>query len=86
MGTMMQIGPAGAGPIEQTALSLRHVAVGAVRALDRVLLMCAKHLFAWQERARQRHQMAELTPHLRADMGLTDADVWAETRKPFWQG
>lgn len=86
MGTMMQIGPAGAGPIEQTVLSLRHVVVGAVRALDRVLLMCVKHLFAWQERARQRHQMAELCPRLRADMGLTGADVWVETRKPFWQG
>ena len=86
MGTMMQIGPAGAGPIEQTALSLRHAAVGAVRAVDRVLLMCVKRLFAWQERARQRHQIAQLTPQLRADMGLTDADVWGETRKPFWQG
>jgi uncharacterized protein YjiS (DUF1127 family) len=82
----MQIGPAGAGPIELTALSLRHVAVGAVRALDRVLLVSIKRLFAWQERARQRHQMAELCAHLRADMGLTDADVWAESRKPFWQG
>ena len=67
-------------------LSLRNVAVGAVRALDRVLLMCVKHLFVWQERARQRDQMAGLCAHLRTDMGLTDVDVWVETRKPFWQG
>lgn len=86
MGTIMQIGPAGAGPIEQTVLSLRLAAVGAVRALDRVLLVCLKKLFAWQERARQRHQMAELCPRLRADMGLSESDVWAESRKPFWQG
>jgi uncharacterized protein YjiS (DUF1127 family) len=30
--------------------------------------------------------MAELCPRLRADMGLSESDVWAESRKPFWQG
>jgi uncharacterized protein YjiS (DUF1127 family) len=86
MGTIMQIGPAGAGPIEQTAHLLRQGVIGAVRAVDRVLLNCVKTLFTWQARARQRHQIAELCAHMRADMGLSNADVHKESAKPFWVG
>ena len=46
------------------------------RALDRVL--------DWQERARQRRQLAALPDHLLHDLGLSRADVARETRKPFW--
>ncbi|HZD26482.1 MAG TPA: DUF1127 domain-containing protein [Alphaproteobacteria bacterium] len=42
-------------------------------------------LLAWQERASQRHQLAELDERLLQDMGLNRLDVWQETRKPFWR-
>jgi uncharacterized protein YjiS (DUF1127 family) len=37
------------------------------------------------ERVRQRRQLAELNDYMLRDIGLTRADVSAETRKPFWQ-
>jgi uncharacterized protein YjiS (DUF1127 family) len=43
-------------------------------------------LLTWQERSRQRHHLAALNDHMLRDIGLTRADVMAETTKPFWQG
>ena len=39
----------------------------------------------WLERARQRRQLAELSDHMLRDIGLTRADAWAESDKPFWR-
>ncbi len=42
-------------------------------------------LLVWQERASERHRLAELEAHQLEDMGLTRADVTAECSKPFWR-
>lgn len=42
-------------------------------------------VLSWLERARQRRQLAELGDHMLKDIGLTRADVEAETSKPFWR-
>lgn len=42
-------------------------------------------LLAWQERARQRRQLAALDDHMLRDIGVSAADVERETRKWFWQ-
>lgn len=42
-------------------------------------------LLTWQQRARQRHQLAALSDHMRRDLGLDEADIFRETRKPFWR-
>lgn len=39
----------------------------------------------WRVRTRQRAQLAKLNPVLRRDLGLSDADLWRELRKPFWR-
>lgn len=39
----------------------------------------------WIERARQRRQLGRLDDRMLKDIGLSRADVDAETRKPFWQ-
>ena len=52
------------------ALSLR-------RAVDMLLI--------WHERARQRRQLRSLNDHMLRDLGLTRADVMAESSKPFWR-
>jgi uncharacterized protein YjiS (DUF1127 family) len=39
----------------------------------------------WFDRARQRRQLCELSDHMLRDLGLTRADVWAESAKPFWR-
>lgn len=47
------------------------------RAIARAIL--------WDELYRQRRQLAELSEHLRRDIGLCDADVVLELNRPFWR-
>ena len=42
-------------------------------------------LLDWQDRARQRHALAQMDDRMLADLGLSRADVAGETRKSFWQ-
>lgn len=42
-------------------------------------------LLVWQERARQRRHLRALNDHMLRDIGLTRADVMAESSKPFWR-
>ncbi len=58
-------------------IGLRRLGDHLGRGLDWLLL--------WAERAGQRHRLAELNDHMLRDIGLTRADVMAETTKPFWQ-
>lgn len=41
-------------------------------------------LTLWQERARQRHALAELDERMLKDIGLTRRAVSSEIVKPFW--
>ena len=52
-----------------------------LRRLDRACEL----LLTWQERARQRHHLESLSDHMLRDIGLSRADVMAETTKRFWQ-
>jgi uncharacterized protein YjiS (DUF1127 family) len=42
-------------------------------------------LLVWHERARQRRHLLSLSDHMLRDIGLTRADVLAESSKPFWR-
>jgi len=42
-------------------------------------------LMAWQERARQRHQLHLMDERALHDIGLTRAQVETECAKPFWR-
>ena len=39
----------------------------------------------WQDNARQRHAIRCLAPHLMKDIGVSEVDIWQETRKPIWR-
>jgi uncharacterized protein YjiS (DUF1127 family) len=39
---------------------------------------------AWRERVRQRDELAQLDDWTRRDLGVGEADVWNEVRRPFW--
>lgn len=58
------------------------VALAKVRALA---LAGLRALAAWQRRHMQRRRLAELSPEALKDMGISEAEVWLETRRPFWQ-
>lgn len=38
----------------------------------------------WRERARQRRHLAEMSPEMLKDIGLSAAAARAEAGKPFW--
>ena len=42
-------------------------------------------LVLWQERAAQRHRLADIADRQLADVGLSRADVRREAAKPFWR-
>jgi uncharacterized protein YjiS (DUF1127 family) len=49
------------------------------------LWRAADLLLIWQERARQRRRLLTLNDYMLRDIGLTRADVLAESSKPFWR-
>lgn len=46
---------------------------------------CRRQLESWSERRRQRLALCRLDDRALRDIGLSRADVEAETRKPFWK-
>lgn len=53
--------------------------------LSTIAVRLAGRLGDWQDRARQRRQLARLDARLLRDIGLTPADVDTECRKLPWQ-
>ena len=51
-----------------------------------LLLALARSVWRWQERARERRHLADMTDYMRADVGLSACDVAREADKAFWQG
>lgn len=69
--------PPALGPAPAVLMAWRRAAQLAGRALEGLLV--------WSDRSRQRRQLAELDDHMLRDIGLSRADVMAETTKPFWR-
>lgn len=57
----------------------------AVRRLGYGVGRAAELGLTWLERSRQRRRLGELSDHMLRDIGLTRADAWAESEKPFWR-
>jgi uncharacterized protein YjiS (DUF1127 family) len=56
-----------------------------VRSVENRLSRAAAVITSWRRRARERAEFASWGPALKRDIGITDADIWRETRKWFWQ-
>jgi len=54
------------------------------RAAEGVLRRIASAFSAWRAREEQRRALAQLSDHLLRDLGLSEADVWRETRGSSW--
>jgi uncharacterized protein YjiS (DUF1127 family) len=48
------------------------------------LLYGAERIDAWLSRARSRRALLEMSDAMLKDIGLSRADAWRESRKPFW--
>jgi uncharacterized protein YjiS (DUF1127 family) len=75
--TMRPRGPALALVVALGWFALRRLREGAGRSVAVGLV--------WLERARQRRRLGELNDYMLRDIGLTRADAWAESAKPFWR-
>ena len=71
--------------VAQEAVNARAWAALRARSSRRALERICELLLEWQERSRQRHQLASLSDHLLRDIRLSRADIMAETTKRFWQ-
>jgi uncharacterized protein YjiS (DUF1127 family) len=49
------------------------------------LVALVHRLLEWHERMQQRRHLGGLSTHMLKDIGLTSADVYAETGKRPWQ-
>ncbi len=49
------------------------------------LVTVVETLLAWQDRANQRHQLAQLDDRALTDIGVSRGAAMAEANKPFWQ-
>jgi uncharacterized protein YjiS (DUF1127 family) len=56
-----------------------------IRWLTRQAWRVADLILLWHQRARQRRQLACLSDRMLRDIGLTRADVFAESSKSFWR-
>ncbi len=63
--------------------NLRHIARPASRR--RGLMGALLAFEAWLDRHAQRRALSDLDDHMLQDIGLSRADVEAETKKWFWQ-
>jgi uncharacterized protein YjiS (DUF1127 family) len=73
-------------PRAQPASALALAVAGfAGRRIARAAARVAELGLTWFERSRQRRQLAELSDHMLRDIGLSRAEIWAETDKPFWR-
>ncbi len=50
-----------------------------------IFLRLSETTWAWRMRARARGDLARFDDHILKDIGLSRADVYRETSKPFWR-
>ncbi|MBX6320526.1 MAG: DUF1127 domain-containing protein [Rhodospirillaceae bacterium] len=53
--------------------------------LDRAIDRLVERLFVWQRRIADRRALESLDDRMLRDIGLSRADVFVESRKPFWR-
>jgi uncharacterized protein YjiS (DUF1127 family) len=73
--------------INTKLISAGSAAAKTLRALGKVRRFtgkCLKVMAIWQERAEQRHALGTLDQRMLKDIGVSNADAYKETHKPFW--
>jgi uncharacterized protein YjiS (DUF1127 family) len=65
------------------ALTSAPAATGSLRSPQRLDLLSALRL--WLKRARERHELTQLTDRELHDFGVSPSEAIAEMRKPFWK-
>jgi len=74
------------GPFEGLTMWAFQGVLRAARLADKLVGAVMTRIFAWQDRARERHRMKALSDAMLRDIGVSRADIDRECRKPFWLG
>lgn len=74
-----------AKPVNGGALASLPMPTAKSRGLGVVAAWLVEIMLDWQERRRQRRQLAMMDEHMLRDIGLSSADVEHEVHKPFWR-
>jgi uncharacterized protein YjiS (DUF1127 family) len=72
-------------PFERARGRSPAVSVEGPRPAGRWLRPIIDLIFLWQERIRERRQLATLDSRMLADIGVDTATAWNEADKPFWR-
>jgi uncharacterized protein YjiS (DUF1127 family) len=75
--------------VDARAVNVRALNANTARQLGRsllsTLLRLSETVWTWRARVRSRHDLARFSDHLLKDIGISRADVYRETSKPFWR-
>lgn len=63
----------------------RPIARALFGSLVKALQSAATLVARWQDRRRDRRMLMEMDEHLLEDIGISRADAYQESRKPFWR-
>ncbi len=74
-----------AGRGARTTGGAASVPAALIRGLDRAFDRMAERLLTWQSRVAARRALESLDDRMLRDIGITRADVFIETKKPFWR-
>jgi uncharacterized protein YjiS (DUF1127 family) len=54
-------------------------------SLGRALTALVSQLLLWQERSNERLRLREMDDHMLKDLGISRAQAYRESEKPFWR-
>jgi uncharacterized protein YjiS (DUF1127 family) len=74
-----------ANPVNGGALAALPMPGAKDRGLGVFVARLVEVTLDWQERRRQRRNLAMMDEHMLRDIGLSSADVEREVHKPFWR-
>lgn len=75
-------------PLQQTKqnkLAIRDINRMIIAKSKAFLITLRDHFSAWNERARQRRALAQLSTYQLKDIGINRSDALNEASKPFWK-
>jgi len=77
--------PMSSEPLDAFAPAVSRPSAGWFAACRTVLMRFLEVSAVWEERRESRRRLAEMDDHLLRDIGISRADAFAESEKPFWR-
>jgi len=73
------------GPVQLPPRSWRQWLAEGARIAGRDVMHLVRIVETWSQRARERRALMDLDDRMMKDIGISRADVFVESSKPFWR-